>query len=182
SLHQLLRPLHDEVDALPDGQRAALREAFGAGPAVAREGAPDPLLLGIAVLGLLSAVGERQPVLVALDDAQWFDRASLDALAFATRRLAGEPVTVLVAAREAHLALAGLLRDEPDRRAWHLAAACTRPDAAVSAELERTADRARRRGGHAAAAEALQRAAELAPRREDGARLLVGAASAAVFT
>jgi DNA-binding CsgD family transcriptional regulator len=84
--------------------------------------------------------------------------------------------------RAAHRALADLLRDEPDRRAWHLAAACTEPDAAVSAELERTAGRARRRGGHAAAARALQRAAELAPRREDSARLLVDAAAAAVFT
>ncbi|WP_406291876.1 LuxR C-terminal-related transcriptional regulator [Embleya sp. NBC_00896] len=86
------------------------------------------------------------------------------------------------AQREAHLALAEMLRAEPDRRAWHLAAACPHPDAAVSAELERTAGRARRRGGHAAAAQALQRAAELAPRREDSARLLVEAAAAAVFT
>ncbi|MEU4657720.1 AAA family ATPase [Streptomyces sp. NPDC023723] len=86
------------------------------------------------------------------------------------------------ARREAHLTLAGLLRDEPDRRARHLAAAATGPDAAVSAELERSAGRARRRGGHAAAAEALRRAAELAPRRADSARLLVEAAGAAVFT
>ncbi|MFD6725603.1 AAA family ATPase [Streptomyces sp. NPDC060131] len=86
------------------------------------------------------------------------------------------------ARRAAHLALAGMLRDEPDRRAWHLAAASSRPDAAVSAELERTAGRARRRGGYAAAAKALQRAAELAPRREDSARLLVEAAATAVFT
>ncbi|MFE7974550.1 LuxR C-terminal-related transcriptional regulator [Streptomyces shenzhenensis] len=64
----------------------------------------------------------------------------------------------------------------------HLAAACPGLDAAVSAELERTAGRARRRSGHAAAAKALQRAAELAPRREESARLLVEAASAAVFT
>ncbi|MEV0388408.1 LuxR C-terminal-related transcriptional regulator [Nonomuraea sp. NPDC050643] len=88
----------------------------------------------------------------------------------------------LDAQREAHLALAEMLRDEPDRRAWHLAAACPGPDAAVSAELARTAARARRRGGHAAAAKALQRAAELAPQRADGARLLVEAAAAAVFT
>ncbi|WP_260477683.1 LuxR family transcriptional regulator [Nonomuraea sp. WAC 01424] len=334
-LHQLLRPVPDEVDGLPDRQRAALRDAFGAGSA-----APDPMLIGVAVLSLLSALGEHRPVLVALDDAQWFDRASLDALSFAARRLAGEPVTMLIGVRggdhlpgfgrhapalalgpldrpaanrlldlqpdsptghtrtrildqaggnplalveltraattatrlpdagplpltdrlerifaarldglpaattrallllaatdsaepagpphagdvvwlpaeqaglvrrngldvrfrhplarsavyhaaslddrrEAHLALAAMLRDEPDRRAWHLAAASPGPDAAVSAELERTATRARRRGGHAAAAKALQRAAELAPRREDSARLLVEAASAAVFT
>ncbi|GGM06346.1 transcriptional regulator [Streptomyces fumigatiscleroticus] len=349
ALHQLLRPLSAEVDELPDRQRAAIQDAFGTGPVTPRHAsAPDPLLVGVAVLSLLSALGDRQPVLVVLDDAQWFDRASLKALSFAARRLEGEPVTLLTAAREgdrlagfdrhmptlvlgpldnaaanrlldrqpesptgrtrtrildqaggnplalvelaraataqdaatglpsagplpltdhlerifaarldglpadttrallllaamdsvdspiavsaglpnveddawlpaeqaglvrrtgrdlrfrhplvrsavyhaapaaarreAHLVLAELLRDEPDRRAWHLATACPGRDAAVAAELERTADRARRRGGHAAAAKALQRAAELAPRRQDSARLLVEAASAAVFT
>ncbi|MBB0228312.1 AAA family ATPase [Streptomyces calidiresistens] len=348
ALHQLLRPASAAVDALPERQRAAIRDAFGVAPSTpGRSGAPDPMLIGVAVLSLLSAPGDRRPVLVVLDDAHWFDRASLDVLSFVARRLEGEPVTMLIAVRGgdhlpgfdrhvptltlgpldgaaanrlldlqprspagptrrhildqaggnplalveltraatahdaapgmpagplpltdhlerifaarlnglpaatrrallllaamdgvdtaiavpaglpdagdetwmpaeeavlvrrtgrdvrfrhplvrsavyhaaspgarrgAHLALAEMLREEPDRRAWHLAAACPGPDAAVSAELERTAARARRRGGHAAAARALQRAAELAPRREDGARLLVEAASAAVFT
>ncbi|PQP17935.1 AAA family ATPase [Rhodococcus opacus] len=345
ALHQLLRSLRAEVDGLPGRQRAALVHAFGAGSAPS---GPDLMLVGVAVLNLLSDLGDRGPVLVVLDDAQWCDRASLDVLSFAARRLAGEPVTILVGARsgdpvpgfdrhvptltleplddaaagrlldlqptsptghtrtrileqaggnplalvelaraasahdtaapppsagplpltdhlerifaarlnglpaptaeallllaamdsadseiaaavglpasrdaawlpaeqaglvrrtgsgvrfrhplvrsavyhaassgaqrKAHLALAEMLRGEPDRRVWHLAAACPGPDAAVSAELERTAARARRRGGHAAAGKALQRAAELAPRREDSARLLVEAASAAVFT
>lgn len=342
-LHQLLRPVSAEVDGLPGKQRAAIRAALGEdAPATG----PDPMLIGVALLSLLSELGGEGPVLVVLDDAQWLDRASLDALSFAARRLEGEPVTILVAARsggdwpgvdhrlatltlgalddaaagrlvdlqpmspsgptrtrildqaagnplalveltrsattqgaatlaagplpladhverlfaarltglpartrrgllllaamdsvdsatavpavlaeaddgawlpaeqaglvrrtgqdlrfrhplvrsavyhaapfddrsEAHRSLAESLLDEPDRRAWHLAAACPGPDAAVSAELELTAVRARRRGGHAAAARALQRAAELAPGREDGARLLVEAASTAVFT
>ncbi|GHH63329.1 DNA-binding CsgD family transcriptional regulator/molybdopterin-guanine dinucleotide biosynthesis protein [Streptomyces umbrinus] len=349
ALHQLLRSAPAAVDVLPERQRAAIQDAFGVAPsAPGHSSAPDLMLIGVAVLSLLSALGGQRPVLVVLDDAQWFDRASLDALSFVARRLEGEPVTMLLAVRggdhlpgfdrhvptltlgpldsaaanrlldlqpkspagrtrthildqaggnplalveltraatahdaatgmpsagplpltdhlerifaarlnglpaattrallllaamdsvdtaiavsaglpdaedetwlpaeqavlvrrtgrdvrfrhplvrsavyhaaslgarrEAHLALAEMLRDEPDRRAWHLAAACPGPDAAVSAELERTAARARRRGGHAAAAKALQRAAELAPRREDSARLLVEAASAAVFT
>lgn len=343
-LHQLLWPVLSEVDELPERQRAALHGAFGAGSATAEA---DLMLIGVAVLGLLSALGDRRPVLVVLDDAQWFDRASLDTLSFAARRLAGEPVTMLIAARvgdhlpkfdrhgatltlgpldkaaagrlldlqpqrptgrmrtqilaqadgnplaltelaktatahekaagspyagplpvtdhlerifadrlhglpapttrsllllaamdtvdsaiavpaalpnaeddawlpaeqaglvrqtgrgfrfshplvrsavyhaasvdarrAAHLALAELLRAEPDRRAWHLAAATTPPDAAVSALLEQAAERARRRGGHEAAAKALQRAADLAP-REDSARLLVEAAAQAVLT
>ncbi len=363
ALHQLLRPVAAEVDALPERQRAALHTAFGTGPeaydrfradqdAGRAPAAPDLMLIGVAVLSLLSALGDHHPVLVVLDDAQWCDRASLDALSFAARRLEGEPVTMLIGARaddqlpgfdrrlptlalgpldptaaarlldlqpqrptgrtrqrildqaggnplalveltraatapsatapdaagpppagplpltahlerifaarltglpatttrallllaamdsadsapavlaglpraddeawppaeqaglvrrtgrdvrfrhplvrsavyhsaspdarrEAHLRLAGMLRDEPDRRAWHRAAACPGPDAAVSADLELTAARALRRGGHTAAAKALERAAELAPRREDSARLLVEAASAAVFT
>lgn len=86
------------------------------------------------------------------------------------------------ARRDVHLTLAAALRDEPDRRAWHLAAATLHQDAEVAAALERTADRARGRGGYAAAATALERAAELSPVREDAARRLVAAAEAAVFT
>ncbi|TYB57375.1 helix-turn-helix transcriptional regulator [Nonomuraea sp. PA05] len=83
--------------------------------------------------------------------------------------------------RQAHLALAAL-SEEPDRRAWHLAAATTRPDEDVSDALRLTADRARRRGGYAAAAAALERAAELSPRRAGRARLLTEAAELAVLT
>jgi DNA-binding CsgD family transcriptional regulator len=86
------------------------------------------------------------------------------------------------ARRAAHLALAERLSGEPDRRAWHRAAATLRPDAAIAAELEATADRARLRGGYAAATAALERAAELSPDTQDRARLLVDAAGFAVFT
>ncbi|GAA3507896.1 LuxR family transcriptional regulator [Streptosporangium album] len=83
--------------------------------------------------------------------------------------------------RQAHLALASALTGEPDRRAWHLAAAATRQDAEVADALAESADRAHARGGYAAAAAALERAAELPPASELRARRLLSAARAAMF-
>src|SRR5580700_7907108 len=82
----------------------------------------------------------------------------------------------------AHRQLAEALHDQPDRRAWHLAAAALPPDEQVASLLEATATQAQRRGGAAAAAAAMERAAELSPDAEDQARRLVTAASAAVPT
>jgi DNA-binding CsgD family transcriptional regulator/tetratricopeptide (TPR) repeat protein len=81
----------------------------------------------------------------------------------------------------AHRQLAAALPDQPDRRAWHLAAAALHPDEHVASLLEATATQARHRGG-AAAALAMERAAELSPDREDQARRLAAAASGAVPT
>jgi DNA-binding CsgD family transcriptional regulator len=82
----------------------------------------------------------------------------------------------------AHRQLAGALRDQPDRRAWHLAAAALQPDEYVASLLEVTAGQAQHRGGAVAAALAMERAAELSPDRAQQARRLVAAASAAVPT
>jgi DNA-binding CsgD family transcriptional regulator len=82
----------------------------------------------------------------------------------------------------AHRQLADALHDQPDRRAWHLAAAALSPDEQVASLLEATATQAQRRGGAAAAALAMERAAELSPAPEEQARRLVTAASAAVPT
>jgi DNA-binding CsgD family transcriptional regulator len=339
-LHQLLRPVQDRVADLPTRQAEALRGAF----AISEDPVPpDALLTGIAVLTLLSGLSDDGPLLVAVDDAQWLDRGSLDALAFAARRLESEQLVLLLAARgnirpagfdrdfpelllqplsspdasrlldaqphpprgqaraqvlaqavgnpmalielskviaadpaagriwaaeplpltdrltaimaaqfadlpgparaavllaavadsadltaaavpglsagalapaeaagmikvgrsgpqfshplvraavyhavpfaeraAAHLRIADALRDEPDRHAWHLAAAAMEPDERVASLLEDTAAQAQRRGGAAAAARALERAAELSPSVRDQARRLLAAEALAL--
>ena len=340
ALHQLLRPVLDRVVGLPPRQAEALRGAFGLADDPAP---PDALLTGIAVLTLLSGLSDEQPLLVAVDDAQWLDRASLDALAFAARRLESEQLVLLAGARgnvppagfqrdlpqlllppltlpdagrlldaqpqpprgrpreqvlaqaagnplalielakliaadpdagrrwaaeplpltgqltaimaaqytalppaarsallltaaadspdltaaavpglsaaalapaeaaglirldtagpqfthplarsavyhaapfaertAAHRQVADALRDQPDRYAWHLAAAALEPDEHVASLLEESAAQAQRRGGAAAAARALERAAELSPGEPDKARRLLAAADLAL--
>jgi DNA-binding CsgD family transcriptional regulator len=94
SLHALLRPLLDLIDAIPPTQASALRTALAL-----EDADPDRLRACAGTLSLLAAAAERQPVLVAVDDAQWLDRASADALLFTGRRIAGEGVAMLFAAR-----------------------------------------------------------------------------------
>ena len=342
-LHQLLRPVLDRVRDLPGRQAKALLGAFALSP----DPTPtDALLTGIAVLTLLSQLSEDRPLLAVADDAQWLDRGSLDALAFAARRLEAEPLVLLLGARgnlpppgferdfaellleplsiqdagrlldaqphpprgrareqvlaqaagnpmvlielsriiaadpaagrrwaaeplppterlaaiiaaqygalprparealllaavadspdltaavngsvpgltagalapaetaglirvnrsgpqfrhplvraavyhavpfaeraAAHLTIADMLRGQPDRYAWHLAAAALEPDEHVASLLEETAAGAQRRGGAAAAARALEHAAELSPGDGDRARRLVAAGTLAL--
>ncbi|RDG34861.1 helix-turn-helix transcriptional regulator [Streptomyces corynorhini] len=99
-LHQLLRPVRGRIDALPPRQRRALYTAFGLAE---HSEAPEPMLIGIAVLTLLSDVAVDQPLLLVVDDAHWTDHASLDALSFVARRLADEPVTVVIVTRDGAL-------------------------------------------------------------------------------
>jgi DNA-binding CsgD family transcriptional regulator len=104
ALHQLCAPMLDRLEQLPSPQRDALRTAFGvsAGPA------PDLFLVGLAVLSLLSDVAEERPLICLVDDQQWLDRASAQALAFVARRLEAESVGLVFAAREQSELLAGL--------------------------------------------------------------------------
>ncbi|MFI7130315.1 ATP-binding protein [Nonomuraea sp. NPDC050153] len=95
-------------------------------------------------------------------------------------RAAIPAASALAERRQAHLALAQTLRDGPDRRAWHRAAATSGADEAVAAELDRTADRARRRGGVAAAVAAYEQAARLSEGQDRKADRLLKAAELAV--
>ncbi|MFC0070034.1 AAA family ATPase, partial [Umezawaea endophytica] len=96
-LHQLLRPVLAEADGLPERQRSALLGAIGLG---GDAGVPDRLIIGVAVLSLLSELSERGPVLVVVDDVRWIDEGSRDVLAFVARRVGDEPLAVLVGARD----------------------------------------------------------------------------------
>ena len=109
-LHQLCAPMLDRAERMPVPQRDALRTAFGlaAGPP------PDRFLVGLAVLSLLSEVAGERPLICVIDDEQWLDRASAQALGFAARRLAADPVGLVFAAREPGAELAGLPELEVD--------------------------------------------------------------------
>ena len=95
-LHQLCAPFLDRLDRLPGPQRDALRTAFG----LLAGDAPDRFLVGLALLSLLSDVAEEQPLVCVVDDAQWLDHASAQALAFVARRLGAESVALVFAVRE----------------------------------------------------------------------------------
>jgi DNA-binding CsgD family transcriptional regulator len=96
ALHQLLRPYLDRAGALAPPQRTALELAFGL-----RDGpAPDRFLVGLAALGLLADQASRRPLLCLVDDAQWLDRESADALAFLARRLYADSIAMVFAVRE----------------------------------------------------------------------------------
>ncbi|ARZ68929.1 hypothetical protein SMD11_3292 [Streptomyces albireticuli] len=92
ALHELLWPVVDRIGTLPAAQAAALRGALGH-----HRDPADRFLIGAAVLTLLSELASEQPVLLAVDDAQWLDEPTVDCLCFVARRLRTEPVALLLA-------------------------------------------------------------------------------------
>ena len=120
-LHELLRPVVRYLGELPDIQSQALAGALGLAPSLRA----DRLLISAAVLGLLAAAAEDRPVLCVVDDAQWVDRPSADALVFTARRLRAERLAILFGARDGEVsrfeaaglsefALTGLSRQAAD--------------------------------------------------------------------
>ncbi|WP_203733558.1 helix-turn-helix transcriptional regulator [Paractinoplanes durhamensis] len=99
-LGDLLRPLLDLVPKLPGPQARALRAALALEE---HETEISRYAVCMATLSLLTIAADQGPVLLVVDDAHWIDRPSLAALLFAGRRLAADPVAMVVAAHDTAL-------------------------------------------------------------------------------
>jgi len=94
-LSDILRPITSHLGALPPPQRAALESTLALTPTTPT----SHFAVCAATLGILATVAEEQPTLVLVDDAHWLDPSSADALRFTARRLHGEGIAMLFAAR-----------------------------------------------------------------------------------
>jgi len=156
-----------QVRALPDGTQALLLLA-------AADPTGEPALIWNAArnLGIDPEAGEAAGVqrLVSWEPRVRFRHPLI--------RSAAYYAALAAARRGAHQALAVVTDPEvdPDRRAWHLAEAAAGPDEQVAAELERSADRARGRGGWGSSAGYLEQAAALTPDEDHQARRMLAAA------
>ena len=97
SLHHLLGPALGTAAKLAPPQRAALNHVFGL---TAAESPQSPFVVALAALELLAEHAAEGPLLVAVDDAQWLDEASLDVLMFVARRVQNERIVLVLATRE----------------------------------------------------------------------------------
>jgi DNA-binding CsgD family transcriptional regulator len=93
-LHDLLLPLTTLLDRIPAPQADALRGALAIGPEPS-----GPQAVAAGTLSLLAAAAEVEPLVVTVDDLQWIDSSSADAILFSARRLVGNPVALLLAVR-----------------------------------------------------------------------------------
>ena len=94
-LVELVRPVLDLLEEVPQGQMAALKAALGLGPPATS----SRLLVAAGLLSLIASAAQREPVLVLVDDLQWVDAPSAQALFFVARRLRADRVAVVVAHR-----------------------------------------------------------------------------------
>ncbi|WP_083750611.1 helix-turn-helix transcriptional regulator [Kribbella sp. ALI-6-A] len=95
ALHELLHPVLGRAAALPPRQRQALLGAFG----IEENPAPERLMVNLAVLGLLEELAADRKVVVVVEDLQWLDRSTSDAIAFVARRLGPSRLLMLVTSR-----------------------------------------------------------------------------------
>src|ERR1700722_998382 len=96
ALHRLLRPFLTKRDHLPPPQRAAPASALGL-----EAGEPaDRFLVGLACLNVLADVAAERGLLCVIDDAQWIDRESLEAMSFVARRLQADGIVLLFGIRD----------------------------------------------------------------------------------
>ncbi len=102
-LTELVTPLLDRLDDIPEVQARALRGALALGPATPH----DRFTVPAGLLSLLAVAAEERPILVAIDDAQWLDEASLEAFLFAGRRVGAEGIALLGSLRDG-TAVAGM--------------------------------------------------------------------------
>jgi len=96
SLLELLRPALVMLEKIPEPQAVALGGALALRPGPEQE----RFAIGAATLSLLAAYAEPGPVAVLIDDAQWLDESSAQALRFAFRRLVADPIAVVLAVRD----------------------------------------------------------------------------------
>ena len=195
-LLEVTRPVSDLLGVVPAPQADALRGALGLGAPLET----SRFLVAAGLLSLLAAAAERSPVLVLVDDLQWIDQPSAQALLFAVRRLRADRVGVIMTVRSwrhplvrsavyysapaadraaAHRAVADGLPESQPGWAWHRAAAADGPDEQVAIALDRIAADASRRAGFATAARAAEQAAGLSASPQDAARRRLAAADAA---
>lgn len=107
ALHQVCAPIVGILEALPAPQADALQVALGQ----RADRTPDRFLVALAVLTLLAEAANEAPYVCIVDDAQWLDQSSLQALAFVARRLFAESVALIFAMRTPSVStLAGVPR------------------------------------------------------------------------
>jgi DNA-binding CsgD family transcriptional regulator len=96
SLFELVRPALVLLEKIPEPQAVALGGALALRPGPEQE----RFAIGAATLSLLATYAEQDPVAVLIDDAQWLDESSAQALLFAFRRLVADPIAVFLAVRD----------------------------------------------------------------------------------
>jgi len=100
ALADLLNPVAREFRALPIPQAQALRRALALEDG---ERVTDRLAVGVATLGVLTALAERRPSLIVVDDLQWVDEASRSTILFVARHASTLPIALFIAARRGEM-------------------------------------------------------------------------------